>query len=228
MTFGSCFSGIGILDLAFIRLGWKCLWRIENHPQKIQVLKSNLKDDAVYYGDILQVNKTKLPKVNLIVGGPPCQDLSVSLSGSKLGFEGKESKLAITMSQIIDYLQPEYFVMENVPKLLKLWHLLEEMGYYKQYESEKKILKASDFGGYTRRERAFIVGHIRTECRRQILYIPESNKPTFQTRGKQDVLPMCLPWKGGVSLERLGACVITESNTTKTNPIRTRKSNGNT
>jgi len=72
------------------------------------------------YGDITQLNGAELDPVDLIVGGSPCQDLSVA--GKRAGLEGERSGLFMEMIRIIkemrnatNFIRPRYALWENVP-----------------------------------------------------------------------------------------------------------------
>ena len=72
------------------------------------------------YGDITQLNGAELEPVDLIVGGSPCQDLSVA--GKRAGLEGERSGLFMEMIRVIkemrnatNSVRPGYVLWENVP-----------------------------------------------------------------------------------------------------------------
>lgn len=72
------------------------------------------------YGDITKLNGAELDPVDLIVGGSPCQDLSVA--GKRAGLEGERSGLFMEMIRIIkemrnatNFIRPRYALWENVP-----------------------------------------------------------------------------------------------------------------
>ncbi len=71
----------------------------ENHPNTIQL------------GSITELETTKLPKIDLLIGGSPCQSFSVAGDGS--GFNGK-SGLFWEYVRILKETKPKYFLLENV------------------------------------------------------------------------------------------------------------------
>ena len=80
----------------------------ENYPNTIQL------------GNIIDLNPNKLEKIDLVIGGSPCQDLSsenVINKGKKEGLEGKKSCLFYEYVRILKQLNPKYFLLENVASM---------------------------------------------------------------------------------------------------------------
>ena len=126
LTLGSLFDGIGGFPLAAERLGIKTLWASEIEPYPIEVTTQHF-PDMVHVGDITMLNGAKLPPVDIICGGSPCQDLSVA--GARAGLAGARSGLFMEQIRIVRemreadrarglntfQLRPRYMVWENVP-----------------------------------------------------------------------------------------------------------------
>ncbi|HDT8061706.1 TPA: DNA cytosine methyltransferase, partial [Enterococcus faecalis] len=99
-------------------------------------------------------------KVNMVVGGPPCQGFS--LKGKKLGLEDPRNFLFVEYLNVVSELQPEVFVIENVKSLLSTsngWFKnqiiseIENLGY----TVSVGVLNARDFGVPQSRERAIFI-----------------------------------------------------------------------
>lgn len=73
---------------------------MSNYPNTIQL------------GDVTKVNGTTLPKIDLLIGGSPCQGFS--FQGKGLNFEDERSKLFFEFVRLKNELQPKYFLLENV------------------------------------------------------------------------------------------------------------------
>ena len=73
MTLGSLFDGIGGFPLAAVRCGITPLWASEIEASPIEVTKRHF-PDMVHVGDITKLDGAKLPPVDIICGGSPCQD----------------------------------------------------------------------------------------------------------------------------------------------------------
>lgn len=111
--------------------------------------------------------------LDLIVGGPPCQAYSLAgRSRSKTKMVGdKRNTLYILYAKFLEYYKPKFFVFENVLGLLsakdengekyltKMRDLFKSLGY----ETEYKILKASNYGVLQDRKRIILIGKLGTE-----------------------------------------------------------------
>ena len=132
--------------------------------------QKNFKDAYVITGDltdqkikdkIIKVSKDR--KVNMIVGGPPCQGFS--LKGKNLGFDDPRNFLFLEYFALVKAIKPEVFVIENVKNILN-----SENGYFKNQIIEKfsslgyiinyGVLNAKNFGVPESRERAIIIGSL--------------------------------------------------------------------
>ena len=76
-TFGSLFTGIGGFDLGFTQAEMHCAWQVEIDDKCNEVLAHHW-PDVKRYGDVKDVGKRNLESVDLVVGGFPCQDVSVA------------------------------------------------------------------------------------------------------------------------------------------------------
>jgi DNA (cytosine-5)-methyltransferase 1 len=91
LSVGSCFSGIGGLELGLERTGgFETRWQIEIDPYASAVLAKHW-PSVKRYSDITAVDGGILEPVDLICGGFPCQDVSVA--GKRSGLEGKRTTL---------------------------------------------------------------------------------------------------------------------------------------
>ena len=106
-------------------------------------------------------------KVDLFVGGSPCQ--SFSLVGKQRGLEDTRGTLFYEYARLINEIQPKVFIYENVRAILsndggKTWEKMKEvfqsLGYHVYYTKNGKpsVLNAKDYGVPQNRERMFVVG----------------------------------------------------------------------
>lgn len=119
MTLGSLFDGIGGWQIAAVRAGIKPLWSSEIAPFPAAVTAKHF-PDTVQLGDITKLDGAKLPPVDIVCAGSPCQDLS--LAGKRKGLKGERSGLFLKSVELIRRMRdatdgklPRFFVWENVP-----------------------------------------------------------------------------------------------------------------
>lgn len=72
--------------------------------------------DTMQMGCVTNIDTSILPKINLLIGGSPCQDLSICKADRK-GLDGDRSSLFYEYAKLKDLLQPDYFVLENVASM---------------------------------------------------------------------------------------------------------------
>ena len=157
-TIGSLFSGIGGIELGFEKQGFRTEWFVENDKYAKAVLKRNFKETPIY-GDITQLDFSKLPKVDVITGGFPCQDISPANTKRK-GIYGKKSGLWKFYFEAIRVLRPRIAFIENHTDLtIKGLHIvladLASIGY----DAEWYPLPAWVVGNPQARERLFIIAY---------------------------------------------------------------------
>ena len=122
--------------------------------------------------DIAEVTDKEMAdtKVDMIVGGFPCQDYSVARSlNGELGIQGKKGVLFWQIVRFMQNTVPKYILLENVDRLLKspsnqrgrdfsvMLSTLNELGY----DVEWRVINAADYGNSQRRRRVFIFGYKR-------------------------------------------------------------------
>ncbi|MEU7528977.1 DNA (cytosine-5-)-methyltransferase [Saccharothrix sp. NPDC042600] len=117
MLIGGLFEGYGGLTAAIrTALGGKPAWFCENDPGASAVLAHN-EPGVLNLGDITRVDWDTVPRVDVLAGGPPCQDLSLAGAGAGLRRDTR-SGLWFHMADAIAALRPRLVVIENVRGLL--------------------------------------------------------------------------------------------------------------
>lgn len=109
----SLFDGISCGQLALIRAGFKdfVYYASEIDKNSINVTQYNF-PNTIQLGDVRNVNSSLLPKIELLIGGSPCQGFS--FSGKQLNFDDERSKLFFEFERILKETKPKYFLLENV------------------------------------------------------------------------------------------------------------------
>lgn len=167
----SLFSGCGGLDLGikggFSFLGkyydanpFDIIWANDFNKAACETYRVNI-DKRIVEGPIEDVFESMPKKADIVIGGFPCQDISIN--GKMAGVAGKRSGLYIWMVKAVERIRPKIFIAENVKALLMKRHEsslnqvikdFSELGYRVSY----KLYNAADYGVPQIRERVIIVG----------------------------------------------------------------------
>jgi DNA (cytosine-5)-methyltransferase 1 len=157
LTFGSLFAGIGGLDLGFERAGFECLWQVEIDSYARSVLDRHW-PDVRKHDDVRTWPSADTPFVDCLIGGFPCQDVSVA--GKGVGIHGEKSSLFFEFMRIAGEMGPRYLVLENVSALLArgMGDVLGTMASL-GYDAEWHCFGAAHVGAPHIRDRIFILGY---------------------------------------------------------------------
>lgn len=109
----SLFDGISCGQIALDRAGIKVdnYFASENDKYAMQVTKHNY-PNTKNIGDVTKVKGFDLPKIDLLIGGSPCQGFS--FAGKQLNFSDPRSKLFFEFVRLLEETKPKYFLLENV------------------------------------------------------------------------------------------------------------------
>ena len=159
-TVASFFSGAGGLDLGFKKAGFKTVMANDNWKPAAKTFVKNFPDAVFIENDIRDVKpsvlkkalkKSKVKKIDVVIGGPPCQCFT-RLNNNNLRKDDERNQLFRDYIRIIRYLRPSFVVMENVADLLvrkdekgrffkdMIREEFKKIGYsikYKVFETEK-------------------------------------------------------------------------------------------
>lgn len=161
------FCGCGGLSYGFQQAGFKILLGIDNDKKALETFERNHNGAKTICGDITKINYDSDiiqllgdQKIDVIIGGPPCQGMSIS---GLRKLDDPRNKLYLSYIRLVEEIKPEAVVIENVPGLVSLFdgqikdsiiEKFENMGYKIQY----KIMCASDYGVPQNRRRVVFVG----------------------------------------------------------------------
>lgn len=128
-----------------------------------QSYKANysIKDDNFFY-DVKLLDGTDFKnKIDLFVGGSPCQ--SFSIAGARGGFEDARGTLFYDFCRLVDEIKPKVFLYENVYGVLthdkgNTWKVMQNSFDALGYHYKWKILDARDYGIPQGRRRLYVVG----------------------------------------------------------------------
>lgn len=109
----SLFDGMSCGQIALNRAGIKYdnYFASEIDKYAIKVTMANY-PNTIQLGSVLDVKATDLPKIDLLIGGSPCQGFS--FAGKQLNFEDERSKLFFEYVRLLRECKPKYFMLENV------------------------------------------------------------------------------------------------------------------
>lgn len=155
------FAGIGGFRLACDELGIDTIWAndIDNNASK--VYRQNF-PKTIHVQDDINAHISEVPDHDLLTGGFPCQPFSSA--GKKLGINDVRGTLFASIVEILNLKQPQFFVLENVKRLLSMdsgshfstiLNALSSIGYFVEW----RLLNATDFGLPQNRERVIITGY---------------------------------------------------------------------
>jgi DNA (cytosine-5)-methyltransferase 1 len=156
---------------------YKVLWSNQWEPStKIQhaslVYENRFGKNGHLNEDISQVDVSKIPDHDLLVGGFPCQDYSVAttLKNSK-GLIGKKGVLWWSIHKILSEKQnkPKYLFLENVDRLLispsgqrgRDFAIILQSLNELDYAVEWRVINAAEYGMPQRRRRVFILAYLK-------------------------------------------------------------------
>lgn len=178
LTAVDLFAGAGGLSFAFHQAGFTVSAAVERnedaaktyqnsfigrHSAVTKLLNCDVRDYRVA-SSLLSLGH----KIDVVIGGPPCQDFSRATSDEKR--TGKRANLLSAYLKLIDLLRPSYFVLENVPNLKRhadgiYWNSIDTWCKKNDYFLTASVLRAEDFGVPQRRHRLVVVGSRTTKFR---------------------------------------------------------------
>jgi DNA (cytosine-5)-methyltransferase 1 len=202
ITLGSLFDGIGGFPYAGSFYGITPVWASEILPQAVSVTKRHF-PQMEHVGDITKLDGAKLPPVDIITFGSPCQDLSTA--GKRVGMSGERSGLFMEAIRIIFEMRratngkyPRYALWENVPGAMSSTGGRDFQAVLEAFTKTEipmslsgkwanagmvrsdgvdlawRVLNAQHFGVPQRRRRIFLVCDFGGESAGEILFIEES------------------------------------------------------
>lgn len=151
-------GGFEFLERHYPKLPFQIVWANDLNGEACRTYRKNLGYE-IHQGDIWTLMDLLPPAADVVIGGFPCQDISVN--GKRAGVNGKRSGLYRAMIECIRKIQPKVFIAENVKALLQnkewLQQVLNDFGKL-GYHLHHQVYQAADYGVPQTRERVLIVG----------------------------------------------------------------------
>src|ERR1019366_9524182 len=197
MIYGSACSGIEAATVAWEPIGWTPAWFAEIDPFCCSLLKHHY-TQVPNLGDITKINDA--PRIDLLVGGTPCQ--SFSTAGLRHGLNDSRGDLALQFIRLISITHPTWFIWENVTGVLsndegrafqQFTNNSSELGYGWCY----RVLDSQHYGVAQSRRRVYLVGHHDWRCAAQVLFeseVPQwsnNKKPKTQKQSDSKIVAPC-------------------------------------
>ena len=211
LTLGSLFDGIGGFPYAASFYGIRSLWASEIVPSCVSVTQKHFPDMA-HVGDVTRLDGAKLPPVDIITFGSPCQGLS--LAGQRRGLADERSGLFMEAIRIIDEMReathgryPRFALFENVPGALSSAGGRDYQVVLQSFTKAEVpmprsgkwadagmvrgggvdlawcVYDAQYFGTAQRRRRLFLVCDFGAGSAAEILFVPKSLRGYFEKGG---------------------------------------------
>ena len=108
----SLFDGLSGAKLTLNNIGIECKYFASEIDKYSESVSKYHYPDIIRLGDVKNIEGKDLPKIDLLIGGSPCQGFSVA--GKRLNFKDERSALFFEYVRLLEECNPKYFVLENV------------------------------------------------------------------------------------------------------------------
>lgn len=174
-SFIDLFCGCGGFSLGLTRAGLRCMAAVDFNPEAVEVFRANFPDvPHVLEKDLSAYTPRQLAaligsdRVDVIVGGPPCQGFSTvrQVDAANHGSRVKRDKrryLFRAFLGYVDYFQPKVFVMENVLGIQSaakgiFFTMVQAEARRLKYRVHPQVEEAWKLGVPQKRRRQLIIG----------------------------------------------------------------------
>jgi len=137
----SLFDGMSCGQIALNRAGIKYdnYFASEIDKHAIKVTQHNY-PNTIQLGDVTQIKGSDLPKIDLLIGGSPCQGFS--FAGKQLNFEDPRSKLFFEFIRLKNEINPRYFLLENVKMKKEFQNIITTLLGVEPIEIDSSLVSA--------------------------------------------------------------------------------------
>ncbi len=153
-------AGVGAGHYAFKLLGGECIGFSEIDPSAERTYRY-LHGDYQNYGDLMEIEASRLPAFDGLLAGFPCQSFSVV--GKRKGLIDPRGKVIYGITNILKQAKPKFFLLENVKGLLSIdsgrtFNFIIELLSSAGYKTFSEVLNSMYYDVPHSRERIYIVG----------------------------------------------------------------------
>lgn len=166
------FCGAGGLSKGFEMAGFEILYASDINRSAMETYTYNNRKTMCELKNVEEIDGRELVerfskidrRIDLVIGGPPCQGFSLAGSIGRKGIDDARNHLFMEYARILNEIRPKFFVLENVASLARqrrgvtlnnVLETLNESGYSVDY----KILDSAYYGTPQHRRRVFIIGN---------------------------------------------------------------------
>lgn len=174
LTYIDLFCGAGGFSLGFDKMDFKNIFSIDIESEFCQTYRANFPEHNLITKDICDLTEeeiqqlTKNKKVDVIIGGPPCQGFSMAGNIGRKFIDDPRNSLFKEFARVVRTVKPNFFVMENVARLFthnkgatkkEIIETFEGMGY----TVKCKILNSVDYNVAQVRKRIIFIGNLKSD-----------------------------------------------------------------
>ena len=168
------FSGAGGFSLGFDSVGFENVFSIDKAPLFCKTYQHNFPHHLLIEKDICNLTNKEIAtlkgakKVDVVIGGPPCQGFSIAGNIGRKFIDDPRNKLFKEFVRVVKVVQPNFFVLENVARLYthnkgktrqEIIKDFEKLGYTVACQ----ILNAADYGVPKVRKRVIFIGSLQQQ-----------------------------------------------------------------
>ena len=175
LKFGDLFCGVGGFTKGLEQAGLECVLGVDFNEYAVEAYRKNFTHECWQLDLSDEANQVKVAKylkqtkVDLVVGGPPCQGFSIFGNRRFVNTKGhdltadKRNDLVFSYAKIVVDSGAKWFIMENVPGIVSAHNGLYVeaiIDFFKEkgYRTEMKIINAADYGAPQLRRRFILIG----------------------------------------------------------------------
>lgn len=202
LLYADLFSGCGGMSLGFEQAGFESVGAVDQNENAAETYSSNIGtepivDDITEYtaDDLLNEFDIGRGDLDVLISCAPCQGFSQHRNKHDIEHDERNTLVSFSAELAVE-MEPEFFVMENVPELIQgskenYWNRTYEILKQENYLVKFDVLNAADYGVPQRRRRAIIIA--RKEGRKVELPSPT----TEEHRTVRDVIGDSQPVEAG-------------------------------
>jgi DNA (cytosine-5)-methyltransferase 1 len=160
MRYMDLFCGAGGGSCGLTSLGWECVGAYDNDERALAAYRANFPTHPAVAHDLEQPLPVTPPPVDVVLGGPPCQDFTTTCEERVCRLK-RRAKLTRCFAERCLELAPEWIVFENVrfaakkPEIAEMRALLEAAGY----ATDGRVVSARAIGMTQPRFRFIMIAH---------------------------------------------------------------------